>query len=622
MSDAYSGVPSSPKNFAIRPLTTGMVQNAPSALIPDGAGLNIEEAHIFPEGLQRREGYEIYRKGTIAPVNFVSTGEEITDTLLYTTTTGSKQLLVLTREHLYLESGGSFEPVKWVRDYTRSTLVGAVITDSTVGRNFTTDNVLAGWKVVLTTTGGAREIYTIQTVGTTTLTLTASPTGTYTSTFKVIKKFGVGPDFVVDWTTTSTRAYFTDNTANGVVYWDGSVMSKLDIKNTGGTTSLLGCRTIDFFGDRLWFGYCYEVGGEQIRNRIRWSTALNDARVETESYQDLAEFGGEILKLAPLNIYNMVYLSDGIAFGRQSNLSGLPYVYNKIETGNIGLVGMRAICGSLGTHYVVGPKDIYAITSNLQPVGIGAAVAPVSLAKSQAPLQTILRSDPENKRILLALAIGGTRINTVFAYYLETQAWSKSTRNITAIGSVGGFTSDTLGDYPTTTWDSFGTRTYFSFKGSLSAQLLFYADPNGFLFRSASESISDEVVQQISGTWTITETAIPFIFESKDFDFDKPDEIKTITRLGVRLSDPVAPRADATEFLVEGSTNRGRTWKNLGTLTINSDDDESAVNFRLTGSLLRLRISTSSEVSPFRVEELTMRARIRSNETQIGDARG
>lgn len=624
MSDLYAGVPTSPKNIIVRPLTGGIVRNAPSALIPDGAQTDLVEANVYAEGLERRAGRAVYRKGPINPVPFLFPTETIVDTLLFTTPTGSRQLLVLTDRVLYLETAGTFLPVPWVTNYVQSNITGAVLTDETVGRDFAAEGVIAGMKVVLTTTTGDREVFEVATggVGTSTLTLTESPTGTYESAITLVWVFEPGEEFVPDWTLTQVRAYFCDGTPKGVVRYDGSFLQPHPLQDSEGTTTLLGCRTIDWFSDYLWFGYCLEANGDVIRNRIRWSTALNDERVEADAYQDLAEFGGEILKLKPLGIYNIVYLSDGVAFGRQSNLTGLPYVYAKIETGNAGLVGMRAVAGALNAHFFVSASDVMVIGTDLNVASIGAAVAPVSFKIASNKLKTIARPDPQRKRILFALALSGSTLDTLYAFYLDSKAWARFNVAVTAIGSVGGFTTDTLGDYPTTTIGSLGTRTYYSFKGSLSDQQIYFADANGFLFSLSESAATDDILSLVGTDWSITQAPIFFLLETKDFDFGLPDQIKTITRLGLRISEPYTTRTQVLEFSVEGSTNRGVTWKPLGTMRLRVGDDESAVNFLLTGSLMRFRITSSSLVAPYRIEEMGLRVRSRGLEVQRGDLHG
>lgn len=623
MSDYYSGPPK-PKTFSVRPLTKGMVRNLPTALLPDGAAFDLAEAHLYSEGLERRDGYKFAfqaAEGVPVKVNFVFSDEVVQDYMSYWTTAGSKQLLCLTNRVLYLKTADVWEPVHWCRAYTVSSLVSATITDSTGGRNFTTDFVVAGMYAQLyNTVTSAYEYYRIDTVNTASLVLASAPAGTYSSTFYVIKRFTAENPFIVDWVTTPTRIYYTDGYATGVDYWNGTFLNKLNIKNSSSADVVLGARTIDYIGDRLFLGYCTDVGPEIVRNRIRWSTALNDARFEDDAYQDLADFGGEIIKLKVLGQFNICYLSDGVAFGRQSNLASLPYVFNKVETGSIGVVGPRAVTGYLDMHFYVGVDDIYSLAGDLVPKRLGTAVNKVSLQTAQVKSLTLARIDPQHRRVLFGFALDqNLRIDTYYAFYYETQAWARHARAWAAISAVPAATIPVLGDYPSTDWDGFPGKTFASFGGDVAETSVYYADFLGFTYQSDDTLEHDETPVTVGDTYEIGSTPITFVFESKDFDFEDPDLNKSLIRLGVRITDNTALRTIPIMMTALGSTDRGRTWKSLGTLNFRTDDDEAKLNFRLTGPTIRYRLTSSSEVPPYRVEEHTLRLRSRGLEGQRGD---
>lgn len=768
MSDSFRGVPTKPETFAVRPLTKGMIRNLPPALLPEGAAYALAEANVYSEGLERRDGFVfafLKGEGEPAKVGFVFDDEVIQDFLSYWTPTGSKQLFCLTNRVLYQKSGNSWMPVHWVRPYTKTTLVTDTITDGTVGRDFAADNVVAGMCVQLYNTASlGYEYYEIETVATDSLVLTVAPTGlAYDTTFYVIKRFRAESPFIVDWTHSATRIYFTDGYATGIDYWDGSVLAKLNIKNSAGTDSLLGARTIDFIGDRLFFGYCTDVGPETIRNRIRWSTALNDARIEDDAYQDLADFYGEILKLKVLGQYNVCYLNDGVAYGRLSNITSLPYVFNKVETGGVGLVGPRAVTGYLNRHFYVGVDDIYSLMEDLVPQKLGAAVKRITLGATAVKSLITAFIDPHHQRVLFGFPLEQNfRLDTYYAFYHEPQAWARQGRAWATVGSFSTATSPLLGDYPTSTWDDFPGKTYFSFGADVSEISTYYADYAGFAYLTSDGIAYDETpvtgtnlsewpddpagttyfqdawptvdgwddaslgfnsvsaaggylvgtvlatkttcilrklmsfgetkyytakitssksgnlklygtVSGISNTLilslsvlaatpyildvyvasivtslyfrqdSLTEgdslqldwiyigdgsylpvyataaAPISFLFESKDFDFAEPDKNKSLIRLGVRVTDLTPLRTTPLEIAAEGSTDRGATWKSLGTLYFRVGDDEAKLNFRLTGPTLRYRLTSSSLVPPYRIEEHTLRVRGRGLEGQRGD---
>jgi hypothetical protein len=625
MGDSYAGVPTSPKNFTIRPLTKGIIRDAPSTLINDGAARDILNADVSSNGLERRAGYTFaYRTSATVPyqVPFRFGDEKLMEVLGYWTSTGAKQLLVLTNRLLYLYSSSEFVPVKWVQDYTITTLVDEVITDSTASRDFVDDNVVAGMYVQLTTTGGDVEVYAISAVTATTISLTSIPSGTYESTFQVLRVFGAEDTFKVDFVYTATRIYFADGTLLGIPYYDGEVLRKLEIADSSSNETLLGCRAISFIGERLFFAYATEADGTAQRNRIWWSTALNDARVESTQYLDLEGISGEVLRLKSLGKFLLAYSTDGISYGRSSNLTGLPYIFSKIETGGIGLVGMRALSGYLNSHFFVGQDNIYTVTNELQVVKIGSPILRETVLAVASQAKTLAVIDTKTQSVVFEFAINSeSELDTAYRYYYETQAWSRTNKLWAAISQVGAITVAALGDYPSTAWPDLGSRTYQSFGGGVSEIQTFYGDFNGFLYLMSPSVSRDEILETSPSGYTIGSAVMAFLFETKDFDSGDPDLIKSALRLGVRIYD-LEDRTSDISIVVTGSTNKGRDWKALGTIRIRPTDDEGAVNFRLTGSLLRFRLETASAVPRWRLEEITLRGRGRGVEMQLGDVHG
>ena len=127
----------------------------------------------------------------------------------------------------------------------------------------------------------------------------------------------------------------------------------------------------------------------------------------------------------------------------------------------------------------------------------------------------------------------------------------------------------------------------------------------------------------------MTVRAIESVLETQDMDFGLPDTDKSVMSLGLRLMDDSdSTRTTTVKFRVEGSTNRGKTWRYLGALRISADDDEDAITFRMTGPTIRFRISTGSvsygttaACAPWTILELTSRVRARGAEQQRGTLR-
>lgn len=91
-----------------------------------------------------------------------------------------------------------------------------------------------------------------------------------------------------------------------------------------------------------------------------------------------------------------------------------------------------------------------------------------------------------------------------------------------------------------------------------------------------------------------------------DLDLDLPDTKKVWTRFSLKLEDYVDNEVGFSAYV---SVNRGRTWKSLGTLYIRADHDEGFLTFRTVGSIARFKLTSGSQVEPYTVNEIVVRAR-------------
>jgi hypothetical protein len=309
------------------------------------------------------------------------------------------------------------------------------------------------------------------------------------------------------------------------------------------------------------------------------------------------------------------YLTDGIFFGKSSNIAGLPYAFQKLETGGFGAVGQKAFCSWLDSQFFVGPTDIYNISASGGVTPIGTVIAKQSVMHPDCkPNYVQIVADPDRQKILFGFAFGSSKqINKLFIYNLKTQAWSYENTESTNFVSVSTHSlstrwSDFANDHITGEWDQ---QTIRWFQGSQISytNYLFTQRADGYLYIYNENSSYDQLSDG-------TKVPVQVWFETGDFDFDNPDLIKTVTRLSLKLSDPYT-RLDPIVIDVFGSTTRGRTWKNLGQMRIlGVPDDEDAINFRLTGSLVRFRFKTTSLTVPYEVTEWVMRVTGRGLDSQ------
>ena len=102
-----------------------------------------------------------------------------------------------------------------------------------------------------------------------------------------------------------------------------------------------------------------------------------------------------------------------------------------------------------------------------------------------------------------------------------------------------------------------------------------------------------------------TTTAVRLLLETGDMDLGAPDTVKIWTKLSMQVQDPLDV-GESLSFVAEGSPDKGRTWKELGTLVFSEDHDEASINFRLNGAACRFRFTQVADTAaePFTVSEV------------------
>jgi hypothetical protein len=166
---------------------------------------------------------------------------------------------------------------------------------------------------------------------------------------------------------------------------------------------------------------------------------------------------------------------------------------------------------------------------------------------------------------------------------------SSGARNYRIIKPARSWNGSELGSYPT--WDAI--------RGSNTTIRDFYIGKYDILYKLDIDGADDDG------------SAIAVQLTTRDIDFDLPDEDKFYGSLSLKLED-YAP--EEISFTVLGSVDRGQTEKSLGTLTVPADRDEAKITFRLTGSIARFRLVSTSNVAVYTINEIVIRARVRGRE--------
>ena len=237
---------------------------------------------------------------------------------------------------------------------------------------------------------------------------------------------------------------------------------------------------------------------------------------------------------------------------------------------------------------------------------------------------TTVKVDPLESRVVVATSEGGQYLDRLWFWNYKTKGWSFLGADLNTDGftlqaiSGANYVDQLLIDELDGSWD-FDTNPYagLAFDALLRTSLgvdVFAFDENGYLYKF-DPSVSNH---SIHGLTVPVKTSLV----TQDLDFERPDDTKTFTELGLRMDDQMPDRSAVVSLLVEGSTDRCRSWRTLGTARFAVGDDEDKINFRLTGSAVRFRLTSSDVVEPWTLLEMTLRARARTDrEPQRSTAR-
>ncbi len=650
MSDAYGYIPSSPQTASIRPLNLGMVTNIPPVAAKENSFQLVDGFDVTERGLRHHGGWQpalrVSGASIPVPLMFPNTAadadrrldERIEDMLYMWLQDGVAVAAVVTNRLLYAALPNSgYAPVYWCREYVvqsySQTTHGAIVlagdyrgdlldVGDWVVQNHATTPVY--YQIAGATYDGGTNQTTVNL-----LTNMATPF-VATDTFRVLKPFKATGDYYVDFTYGRYKTYLVDGFTPMVFQFDGTWLSPLVITDTNGNRTVFGARTITHYKDRLFFGGTMESVSGALRNaqRLRWTEVLDWTKSAFGNYQDLMYRQGVVLKILGYAEVLMAYTTDGVYYGRQTSMPSLPYGFYQMETGGAAAVGMKAICGFLEGQLFVSTDDVYFIGPGPSIQRVGTVVADDMLAGLAEPGATRMRLDQANSRVVVAPGATTEALTSLWFWNYKSKGWSKSTTLAFSALATVSFTDQLIfDDVPggdTIDGSSLAGSAIRSLLGRASEISLYGFTPTGHLMYYDRSAPATSL--PVAGG----ETALPVYGQlvTQDFEFDLPDADKTVLELSLRTTDLTPGRSADIRFMLEGSVDAGRTWRPLGFLRIVPGDDEDSLNFRLTGSALRFRLTTGSagsatDTNPelYEVAAYTLRVRKRGPEAQRATTR-
>lgn len=601
MSDESPYMPSNPKNIPLRPLNKGIVTDAPSAGIEDTAFLDCQNFIVGRAGPLRRPAVLNYASGD-------SVGyPPIYDIITMRKDDGSQVTVVIDSKFMYVVSVSGFTGYYWKYDEGFVSASGTALIGSGTEFGETSNFLFSGDVVVFDPSGTPEEVivssYTSNTLGV----LEEAPSLDYSmATYEIRRAFGNERPRYVDYTILDNKIVFADS-EHPLMSFDGTSFEQYSTDVDWAP----GC--VAFFKSRLHAGRIVDSAVD-YRGRTKW-TKVTD-RTDFTTAQDVATFydileNDDILRrLVPLGNLLVAYFEKSVWIGRlmSGGTTSLPVAYQQLETGGNGLVGDRAVYPWVDGHFAVLHDDIYFLSNAGSLVPIGSQVVRDTIQSCENLDGVFVMNDPKRERIVFGFPTTGDQIAKIWSYDWKAKAWSYDSLPSTFL-SLRSIQQDlTYGDIVTyaATYGDVGTYfgTYGNITGSTTPVQLYFGQGGQLDYYADSGSLDYE------------SDSIAAYIVTKDFDLGLPDTKKLFKRLSVKIDRFLD---SDLSFKIEGSTDKGRTWKVLKEgFSIEAGDDENFCTFKMTGSTCRFRISSSSNVEPYRITEMVLRVRGRGLETILG----
>ena len=626
MTDLF--IPTKKLQKFIRPLNKGVRKDLPSTQMPDGSFLTIDGFIPQPYGLRRRPATARYGVWAVdfAPIQGLWTVR---------TVSGTSYSILMDRRKVYVINTSSITPLDWT--YTTGT-VGGTAGDATIAGTDTAwatqaNWILAGDRIAIADDpGGAgsqtetdnngdeittRMISSI-TDGTHLELETALPTGFSPS----------GADYTIYRSVGASSIATPVNVNDSLYFTDGQRPIQIVTSTSWG---LLNSDTwcpyaIAYFADRLWAADIIDsdgtFGGDsetefRYRQMIAWSNlgVGNLATFSTDTdFLNLPYGFGAIRRLMPMSQFLVAYFTDSIWLGQRSNLQDLPFEFTRFETGGMGALTPNAITPFFDGHFFIGQDDVYYLSARTGVEPIGTPVIRDMLKRITSVNEVRAVTDYSTSTAIFGIPTVTNSISELWRFNWKTKAWSSEDRDADFIGvdtileTISWDTLDSIvspdewgGFIYNDTWDSILTEAAWNQQLYFSAgtQLYYYLDDSGTIDRD-------------------TGLTPPGIIVTGDLDMDAPDINKVWTKFTLELEEPLQAADDDLHITLEGSVDKGRKWKTLGTIIIGAEYDEGALDFRLTGPTARFRMTmaTNETHQPYSLGGIGLTFKVLGTEVQ------
>lgn len=588
-------IPKPPVNVPLPLLNKGMKRNVPSTVLPEGNVHLASNWNVTDKGPTRRAG----------TIKFVGSAvvsyAPVRDTFQLFVTAGTQRLGVVDSKFVYLKSASTLTRMNYGTSAGTIRTSGAHVIGN-ASTKFVTDALLAGDYISIKPgTASAQELLIESITSKSHLTLTSTPSpGPYASGahYHAYKALAYGASSFIDHALCDTKIVIVDG-VRAPVAWNGASVSAF-----GSLTIVPKCVT--FWQDRLFFGNIIE-GSSYLRSRVRWSKTTDHTSFIASpdvQWQDRPYSDGALLRLVPMGKLLIAYYEDRIDIGRPTNIAGdlLPVAFEAVDTGGSGLAGQRAVARFYDGHFVVLSDGIYYFSASSGiPQNIGEDIWKEATAGLRSLRGVRAAIDWTGDSVVFGIPNVLGNITCLWRFNYKAKAWSRDEIACTSLSSIAMLASSEG------TWDVAS--------GAWNDQTAKWDDaPADFVRYLAVGQTGTVVLLDPLMDDEHDDSAIVAVLETGDYSWQAPNDLKSVLSLSLKTDRLMETE---TSFTIEGSLNRGLTWKTLGTLVIPANEDEEMVNFKMLGSTVRFRITCATRVVPFTIAEIVLRVRGRGREIRF-----
>lgn len=457
-------------------------------------------------------------------------------------------------------------------------------------------------------------------------------------TMYVVREFNLPEGSMVDYTFSPGYLVLVDGTDRGIWKYDGHVMEDMKVVgdsfdvSAGNEFYLKGAKTVYYFNGYLILGNTierYAGAGEDNafdqKRTIRWSSISKTNEFAVEDYVLFTRETSEVRKITSAEECPVVFLANAIYFGTPSGLEGLPYQYNRIESGAISAVGQRAMAAVPGGLVFIAQKNIYFMELAKQgtrvPVltPIGDEIYNKANFENGGPLFSRVLFSPQQNMLMCCFPKQKSRLGRIFCLSGETKSWSYLEDEPSKFTCANVFPYYLLlrwQDGDAQDWDEYNAFTWFSLKLEDYTNRVFMVDVEGYVYVSDDAYDWDEIPD--AGT-ELLRAPFQCIVESGDLDMGSPGHYKILNQMIFTVAD-VATRERTSDLTcnIQISTDRGRSWVDKGDILFETGSYIEDVHLRATGEVIRYKLTFGADAPLFNLAELQLRFRRSGNFVQRG----